>query len=83
MNLHGRLLIRIATKNVTEAICQQPLRDRTKAVSVAAIIGISLAALALILRLLARTLSRQFGMDDWTMIAAMVWMLISRSYTVQ
>jgi hypothetical protein len=60
---------------MTESICRRPLRNRTKAVSIPGIVGISLALPAFILRLLARMMSSQFGMDDWAMIVAMVRIL--------
>lgn len=58
---------------MTETICGQPQRDRSYAVSVTGIVGISLAMIAFVLRILARKLHRQFGMDDWTIIIAMVF----------
>lgn len=61
----------LTTKNTTESICRRPLRNRSKAVSIPGVIGISLALPVFILRLLARIMSLQFGMDDWAMIAAM------------
>ncbi|KAG0647507.1 hypothetical protein D0Z07_6697 [Hyphodiscus hymeniophilus] len=61
------LFCRVADKT----LCRQPVRDRTKLVSVSAIVGVSLAALTFALRLLARTMSCQLGLDDWSMIAAM------------
>lgn len=65
-------LIRPATKTLTEAICYRPIRNRTKAVSITAIVGISLALLTFILRVLARMTSGQFGIDDWAITAAIV-----------
>ncbi|KAK0113101.1 hypothetical protein ONS95_014805 [Cadophora gregata] len=61
----------LTTKSITESICSRPIRDRTNTVSVTAIVGVSLALLALLLRLLSRIKSRRPGMDDWTMIIAM------------
>lgn len=61
-----------ATKNISEAVCGQPLRDRTKSVSVTGTVGLSLAVLTLLLRVISRTRSKQFGMDDWIMVLAMV-----------
>jgi hypothetical protein len=60
------------TKNITEEVCHQPLRDRTKIISITAIVGFVLASLAVMLRILSRIKSGQPGMDDWTIIAAMV-----------
>jgi hypothetical protein len=60
-------------KNMTETVCGQPQRDRSHAVSVTGIVGISLAMIAFVLRIVARKLHRQFGMDDWTIIIAMVF----------
>ncbi|PVH75952.1 hypothetical protein DL98DRAFT_465808 [Cadophora sp. DSE1049] len=61
----------LTTRNMTEAICHQPLRDRSKLVSTAGLVGIALSLLAVVLRILARAIGGQFGMDDWTMIVAM------------
>jgi hypothetical protein len=61
-----------ATENITAEICGWPLRDRTRSVSVTGIVGISLAMMIFLLRIIARTKTHQFGMDDWTMIMAMV-----------
>ena len=61
-----------ATANLTAEICGWPLRDRTRSVSVTGIVGISLAMVTFLLRIIARTKTQQFGMDDWTMIMAMV-----------
>jgi hypothetical protein len=62
----------IATKNISDAICGVPLRDRTRLVSATGIAGVSLAATTVALRVIARIRSNQFGMDDWTMVFAMV-----------
>jgi hypothetical protein len=78
--LFGIFLIWIVTKNITEEICNRPLRNRTKTVLITAIIGISLALLAVMLRLLSRMKSGRPGMDDWTIIVAMVWILMTKSY---
>jgi hypothetical protein len=78
--LHGGDLMSLAIKNITEATCGLPQRNRTKAVSITGVVGISLAMLAFLLRLLARTINHQFGMDDWTMIIAMVPAINARSY---
>ena len=61
-----------ATENITAEICGWPLRDRTKSVSVTGIIGIAVAMAIFLLRIIARTKTHQFGMDDWTMTVAMV-----------
>jgi hypothetical protein len=63
----------LATKNITQQICHQPLRDRTKTISITAVTGVSLAFAAFVLRLLARMMTGQYGMDDWIMIFAMVY----------
>lgn len=57
---------------MTEAICHQPRRDRSKLVSTAGLVGVALSLLVFALRILARAIGGQFGMDDWTMIVAMV-----------
>ncbi|KAH6712154.1 hypothetical protein BKA61DRAFT_633583 [Leptodontidium sp. MPI-SDFR-AT-0119] len=61
----------LSTKYITESICNRALRNRTNIVSITAIVGVSLALLAVILRFLSRMKSRKPGMDDWTMIIAM------------
>ncbi|KAH6704158.1 hypothetical protein BKA61DRAFT_560083 [Leptodontidium sp. MPI-SDFR-AT-0119] len=61
----------LSTKYITESICNRPLRNRTNIVSITAIVGVSLALLAVMLRFLSRMKSRKPGMDDWTMIIAM------------
>ncbi|KAH6699944.1 hypothetical protein BKA61DRAFT_706069 [Leptodontidium sp. MPI-SDFR-AT-0119] len=61
----------VSTKCITESICNRPLRNRTNVVSITAIVGVSLALLAVMLRFLSRMKSRKPGMDDWTMIIAM------------
>ena len=65
-------LIFKVTKNISETTCGDPQRDRTKSVSVTGLVGITLAMLVFLLRIIARTRNRQFGMDDWTMVMAMV-----------
>ena len=70
--LIGVFLMLIATKYITERSCNLPLRNRTNTISVTAIVGVSLALLAVMLRLLSRIKSRKPGMDDWAMIIAMV-----------
>ena len=67
-----RKLTQPVIKNMTETICGQPRRDRSNAVSITGIVGISLTMVAFLLRILARRVHHQFGMDDWTMIIAMV-----------
>jgi hypothetical protein len=67
---------------MTEAICHRPLRNRTKAISITAIVGISLALLAFVLRALARMTTGQFGIDDWAMTAAIVRIPQTESYLV-
>lgn len=57
---------------MTESVCGHPVRDRTKDVSVTGLVGISLAILAFLLRILARQMNHTFGMDDLTLIIAMV-----------
>ncbi|KAH6662687.1 hypothetical protein B0J14DRAFT_621822 [Halenospora varia] len=66
-------------KNITKSICGQPLQDRTKMVSITAIAGVSLAFLAFALCLLARIMTGQYGMDDWTMIVTMLltWLVVA------
>ena len=60
------------TKHFAEAICHWPQRNRTKVVLTTSVVGISLALLAFVLRLLARMTIGQFGLDDLTLTAAMV-----------
>ena len=62
----------LALKNVTETMCGIPQRNKTKTVSIIGMVGISLAMIAFVLRLLARTMHHQIGIDDWAMIVAMV-----------
>ncbi|KAI2835595.1 hypothetical protein CBS115988_2031 [Aspergillus niger] len=59
----------LTTKNVTSTACGAPVRDRTKAVSYAGVIGLVIACIAFILRIVARfkCLGGTFGMDDLTM----------------
>ncbi|KAG9228713.1 hypothetical protein BJ875DRAFT_227006 [Amylocarpus encephaloides] len=59
------------TRNIAERYCNQPLRDRTNTVLITAVVGVSLALFAVVLRLLSRFKSRKPGIDDWTIIAAM------------
>jgi hypothetical protein len=56
---------------MTQAACGYPVRNRTKDISVTGVVGISLAMFTLMLRVLARQINHQFGMDDWTLIIAM------------
>ena len=76
-----RVLITIATKKISATICHQLLRDRSKAISITSIVGASLALLSFILRLWARMIASQFGLDDWNMIAAMV-IIVTRSHFI-
>lgn len=63
-----------ATKNVTLTACHAPVRDRTRVVSVSGMAGLAVAALAFILRIVARfrCCGGQFGWDDGTMVFTMV-----------
>ncbi|CZT53512.1 related to integral membrane protein PTH11 [Rhynchosporium secalis] len=61
----------LTTKDITESICNRQFRNRTNVVSITAIVGVSLALLAVMLRFLSRMKSRKPGMDDLTMIIAM------------
>lgn len=65
-------LIFPAFKNIIETTCGLSQRNRTKTVSITGIVGVSLAMLAFLLRLLAKTVNHQLGVDDWTMMIAMV-----------
>jgi hypothetical protein len=69
-----------ATKNVSATNCGAPIRDRTKAVSIAGLAGGALALLAFCLRIIARLpcCGGTIGMDDWTMALTMVWTLDSK-----
>jgi hypothetical protein len=71
----GHLLISTATKNASQTACGAPVRDRTKAVLITGIVRGALALLLASLRLLARRPGAgggEFGLDDWTIISAMV-----------
>ncbi|KAF9885756.1 hypothetical protein FE257_012338 [Aspergillus nanangensis] len=59
----------LTTKNVTSQACHAPIRDRTGAVSIPALVGGILAFIAFILRIIARTpwFGGKFGWDDYTM----------------
>lgn len=67
-----------ATKNVTTSACGAPIRDRTKIVSYAGVVGGIIALLAFVLRMLARLscCGGMFGVDDWTMVLTMVYNLL-------
>ncbi|KAK4864759.1 hypothetical protein LT330_001382 [Penicillium expansum] len=60
----------LTTKNVTTSACGAPIRDRTKIVSYAGVVGGIIALLAFFLRMLARLscCGGMFGVDDWTMV---------------
>ena len=62
---------------MTKTACDAPIRDRTKTVSIAGIVGGVLSVVAFILRIAARfrCLGGQFGWDDATMVFTMVWSL--------
>ncbi|CAG8052529.1 unnamed protein product [Penicillium olsonii] len=63
----------LTTKNVTTSLCEAPIRDRTKVVSVAGLAGGIIALVAFILRMVARLrcCGGVFGMDDLTMMLTM------------
>ncbi|KAJ5288689.1 hypothetical protein N7478_001719 [Penicillium angulare] len=63
----------LTTKNVTTSACGAPIRNRTKVVSYAGVIGGVIALIAFILRMVARLrcCGGTFGMDDWTMMLTM------------
>ncbi|KAJ5823121.1 hypothetical protein N7447_005461 [Penicillium robsamsonii] len=65
----------LTTKNVTTSACGDPIRDRTKIVSHAGVIGGVIALVAFILRMVARLgcCGGIFGADDWTMMLTMVY----------
>ncbi|GAT25047.1 integral membrane protein [Aspergillus luchuensis] len=71
----------ITTKNVTSTACGAPVRDKTKAVSYAGVIGFIIACIAFVLRIVARfkCLGGTFGMDDLTMGLTMVHTQDSRN----
>lgn len=71
----------LVIKNMTENICGKEPRDKSNAVSVTGIVGVSLAITAFLSRILARTVHHQLGMDDWAIISAMV--LLSGSIHVR
>ncbi|CEN59242.1 hypothetical protein ASPCAL01694 [Aspergillus calidoustus] len=64
----------LTTKNVSATNCGAPIRDRTKAVSIAGLAGGALALLAFCLRIIARLpcCGGTIGMDDWTMALTML-----------
>lgn len=66
----------IATKNVTTSACGAPIRDRTHVVSYTGVAGGIVALIVFILRLMARLrcCGGIFGLDDLTMMFAMVEM---------
>lgn len=57
--------------------CGQPVRDHTKVVSIAGVVGGVLAFMAFVLRIMARMkcCGGEFGWDDWIMAVTMVWPL--------
>ncbi|KAF7597426.1 hypothetical protein BBP40_003673 [Aspergillus hancockii] len=63
----------LTTKNVSMTACGQPVRDRTKAVSISGVVGGILAVVAFILRIMARMkcCGGELGLDDWTMALTM------------
>lgn len=63
-----------ATKNATETLCQQPVRDRTKAVSYPGVIGGVLALIAYLVRMVSRLprFGSKPGWDDAVMTFAMM-----------
>lgn len=77
----SRVTDSIATKNVTSTACGAPVRDKTKAVSYAGVIGLVIACIAFFLRIVARfkCLGGTFGMDDLTMGLTMVHTQDSRN----
>ncbi|GAD97455.1 predicted protein [Paecilomyces variotii No. 5] len=64
----------LTTKNVTSTACGAPVRDKSKAISIAGVAGGVIALIAVILRLLARLpqLGGGFGLDDVAMIVTML-----------
>lgn len=54
--------------------CDAPIRDRTKTVSYAGVVGGIVALVAFVLRMIARLrcCGGTFGWDDWTMALTMV-----------
>jgi hypothetical protein len=64
----------LATKNFTETIRQEPVRDHTDMVTYSGIIGGSLALFAVLLRIAARLpcLGGAWGADDWVILIAIV-----------
>ncbi|PKY08322.1 FAD/NAD(P)-binding domain-containing protein [Aspergillus campestris IBT 28561] len=67
----------LTTKNVTSQACGAPIRDRTKAVSIPGIVGMILAIIAYVLRIIARLrcCGGVFGWDDITMSITMVFVI--------
>ncbi|KAK2804840.1 hypothetical protein FQN51_001482 [Onygenales sp. PD_10] len=66
----------LTTKKISNHACKIPMRDRTKLVSYAGVIGGGLALIAFILRMMARLPffnGGQFGMDDACMIVVMLF----------
>ncbi|KAJ5779132.1 hypothetical protein N7457_006852 [Penicillium paradoxum] len=67
----------LTTKNVTTTACGAPIRDRTKTVSYAGVAGGIIALVAFILRMIARlgVCGGVFGMDDWTMLLTILFLI--------
>ncbi|KAJ9247285.1 hypothetical protein DTO280E4_874 [Paecilomyces variotii] len=62
------------TKNVTSTACGAPVRDKSKAISIAGVLGGVIALIAVIMRLTARLpqYGGGFGLDDVAMIVTML-----------
>ncbi|KAG5290871.1 CFEM domain-containing protein [Histoplasma capsulatum G186AR] len=66
----------LTTQRISDLKCGRPIRDRTKVVSIAGVVGGGVAFLAFILRMMARLPffnGGPFGMDDVMIIVAMIF----------
>ncbi|EEH10178.1 CFEM domain-containing protein [Histoplasma capsulatum G186AR] len=66
----------LTTQRISDLKCGRPIRDRTKVVSIAGVVGGGVAFLAFILRMMARLPffnGGPFGMDDVMIIVAMIY----------
>lgn len=73
----------VVAKNLTEQLCQRPVRD-AESFSIASIVGIALAAVAYIMRLLSKVrfpcergarIDTDFWWDDFTITVAMALLI--------
>ncbi|KAK6838342.1 hypothetical protein RU639_000908 [Aspergillus parasiticus] len=71
-------------QNVSMTACSQPVRDHTKVVSIAGVVGGVIAFIAFVLRIMARMkcCGGEFGLDDWTMAVTMLLVIALSSLSV-